>query len=88
MRVIVDLHIHSKYSRACSKELELPNIAKWCQKKGISVCATGDFTHPGWFSSIREELEETGPGVFELKSKKISHQVCIGYGDFLYLQKK
>jgi len=78
MRVIADLHIHSKYSRACSKELELPNIAKWCEKKGISVCATGDFTHPGWFSSIREELEETGPGVFELKSKKSPTKFILG----------
>jgi len=78
MRVIADLHIHSKYSRACSKELELPNIAKWCEKKGISVCATGDFTHPGWFASIREELEETGPGVFELKLKKSPTKFVLG----------
>jgi len=78
MRVIADLHIHSKYSRACSKELELPNIAKWCEKKGISVCATGDFTHPAWFASIREELEETGPGVFELRSKKSPTKFVLG----------
>lgn len=78
MRVIADLHIHSKYSRACSKELELPNIAGWCAKKGINVCATGDFTHPAWFASIREELEETGPGIFELKSKKSPTKFVLG----------
>lgn len=78
MRVIADLHIHSKYSRACSKELELPNIAHWCEKKGIGVCATGDFTHPGWFTSIREELEEIGPGVFELRSKKSPTKFVLG----------
>jgi len=78
MRVIADLHIHSKYSRACSKELELPNIAKWCDKKGIGICATGDFTHPAWFSDIKNELEETGDGIYELKSKKSPTKFVLG----------
>jgi len=70
MRVITDLHIHSRYSRACSKQLDLPNIAKWCEIKGIDVVGTGDFTYPAWFKSIQEDLEEVGAGIFALKNNK------------------
>lgn len=65
---ILDLHIHSKYSRACSKDLELPKIALACQKRGIDIVATGDFTHPGWFEHIKESLEEENEGVYRLKT--------------------
>lgn len=58
MQQILDLHIHSKYSRACSKSLELSNIDQACRTKGIDIIATGDFTYPDWFFSIKEELEE------------------------------
>src|SRR3989338_2495889 len=70
MRTILDFHIHSKYSRACSKQLELPTIAMACEKKGINIVATGDFTHPAWFSSIQEELTEGTEGIFKLKKGK------------------
>jgi uncharacterized protein (TIGR00375 family) len=63
---IVDLHIHSKYSRACSKELELPKIAAACVKKGIDILSTGDFTHPKWVEHIEEMLEEENGGVYKL----------------------
>ncbi len=66
MRVVTDWHIHSKYSRACSKELELPTIAKWCDRKGIQVVATGDWTHPLWFAHLQESLIESEPGIFQL----------------------
>ncbi|MFA6928665.1 MAG: endonuclease Q family protein [Patescibacteria group bacterium] len=56
MQKILDLHIHSKYSRACSKNLTLPNIDAACRIKGIDVIATGDFTHPQWFSDIKNNL--------------------------------
>lgn len=69
MRQIVDLHIHSKYARACSPLLELPNIGKACETKGIDICATGDFTHPSWFEHIEEMLSEIGSsGLYRLKS--------------------
>lgn len=58
MRQISDLHIHSKFSRACSKELTLPNIDKVCRIKGVDIIATGDFTYPQWFLNIKNELEE------------------------------
>lgn len=67
MRLIADLHIHSKYSRACSRDLELPTIARWCERKGIDIVATGDWTHPKWFSDIRELLVESESGLYKLK---------------------
>ncbi len=68
MRTILDLHIHSKYSRACSPRLELGNIDEACRTKGISVIATGDFTYPAWLQSIETQLEEIGSsGLFRLK---------------------
>ena len=69
MKQILDLHIHSRYSRACSKELELPKIAKVCLEKGIDIVATGDFTHPAWFASIKNELKEENEGIYLLKSQ-------------------
>jgi len=63
---ILDLHIHSKYSRACSRDLELPKIAEACVKRGIDIVATGDFTHPKWFEHIKESLVEEGVGVYRL----------------------
>jgi DNA helicase II / ATP-dependent DNA helicase PcrA len=67
MRYIVDWHIHSKYSRACSKELVLPVIDSWCQRKGINIVATGDWTHPEWFKHIKENLIEKRQGIYGLK---------------------
>lgn len=58
IKQIVDLHIHSKYARACSPQLEIPNIAGVCEQKGINICGTGDFTHPSWFAHLEDELKE------------------------------
>src|SRR3989339_263412 len=69
MRLITDWHIHSKYSRACSEKLVLPVIAKACERKGIDVVATADWTHPAWFAHIKECLEEKEPGLFCLKDR-------------------
>jgi uncharacterized protein (TIGR00375 family) len=68
MRYIVDWHIHSKHSRACSKQLELPVIDEWCGRKGIDIVATGDWTHPEWFKHIKENLVEKRQGIYGLKS--------------------
>lgn len=70
MQLIFDGHIHSRYSRACSRDLTLENIARYSQIKGIDLIATGDFTHPQWFSSIEKELIETSPnsGFYCLRS--------------------
>lgn len=70
MEQVLDLHIHSRYSRACSPSLTLANIDKTCRLKGIDIIATGDFTYPAWFESIKEELIETatGAGLYKLKT--------------------
>lgn len=69
MRIIADLQIHSKYSRACSQDLVPKNIGLWSDKKGIQVIGTGDFTHPKWFLELRDALEETKPGLYQLRGK-------------------
>lgn len=67
MKFVADLHIHSKYSRATAKNLDLENLWIAAQLKGITVVGTGDFTHPAWFSEIKEKLEPAEPGLFRLK---------------------
>jgi DNA helicase II / ATP-dependent DNA helicase PcrA len=67
MNFIADFHVHSKYSRATAKNLDLEHLYIAAQLKGIAVVGTGDFTHPGWFSEIREKLEPAEPGLFKLK---------------------
>jgi len=69
MQQALDLHIHSKYSRACSKNLELEQIAKTCETKGVDIIATGDFTFPKWEQDIREKLKEEN-GLFSLPGSK------------------
>jgi uncharacterized protein (TIGR00375 family) len=56
MRQIADLHIHSRFSRACSRDLTLPNLDKTCRVKGVDIISTGDFTFPEWIKEIKEEL--------------------------------
>ncbi|MFG3698947.1 UvrD-helicase domain-containing protein [Micromonospora sp. NPDC047620] len=63
---VADLHIHSKYSRACSRDLTLPNLAWWARRKGIGVLGTGDFTHPAWYDHLRETLHPAEPGLHRL----------------------
>ncbi|MFX0135522.1 MAG: endonuclease Q family protein [Candidatus Hodarchaeota archaeon] len=69
MFFIADLHIHSYYSRATSKQLNLEHINKWAQLKGVQVVATGDFTHPKWFNELQEKLEPAEHGLFSLKKE-------------------
>ncbi len=65
---IADLHIHSRFSRATSKDLTLAQLDKYASKKGVDVLGTGDFTHPGWIEEIQEELEESScPGLYVRK---------------------
>jgi len=65
LRVISDLHIHSKYSRATSRDMEIPSISKWAKIKGINLVGTGDFTHPDWLREIKSYLKEYEDGIYE-----------------------
>ncbi len=67
MKLFTDLEIHSKYSRAVSRDMTLENIEEWSRIKGINVVGTGDFTHPAWFKDIKEKLESAEPGLYHLK---------------------
>ncbi len=75
---IVDLHIHSRYSRACSAGLELPNIAMACEKKGVDIVVTGDFTHPAWIRHIKENLAEENKGIYKLKDNTSTIRFILG----------
>ena len=71
MRVIADLHIHSHYSRATSKLMNISSLAKYSKMKGIDLLGTGDFTHPSYYQELRAGLKETsGEGVYEHKGMK------------------
>ncbi|AHF93632.1 ATPase AAA [Opitutaceae bacterium TAV5] len=67
MSFYADLHIHSKYSRATSGDLDFYHLALWAKKKGIRVVGTGDFTHPAWMAAIKDELVPAEPGLFRLR---------------------
>ena len=56
--MIADLHIHSRFSRACSKDITFENLVKWAKIKGLHLLGTGDFTHPIWMREIKENLIE------------------------------
>lgn len=75
MQVIADLQLHSKYSRAVSPQMTIPNIGLWSARKGIGLVATGDWTHPLWIREIQANLEETGNGLLKLKDSSI----LLGY---------
>ncbi len=68
MKYVADLHIHSKFSRATSRETTLDTLAYWAKIKGISLLATGDFTHPEWLFLAKEKLDPCGNGFFRLKN--------------------
>ena len=67
MKFIADFHIHSKYSRATSPQMDLENLDKWARIKGIKVLGTGDFTHPEWLKSLKDKLEPAEAGLFKLR---------------------
>jgi uncharacterized protein (TIGR00375 family) len=74
MPIFADFHIHSKYSRATSKDMDLEHLEQWAKIKGIRVLGTGDFTHPLWFKELNSKLEPAEKGLFKFKEriKKVS----------------
>jgi DNA helicase-2/ATP-dependent DNA helicase PcrA len=67
MRFHADLHVHSKYSRATSRDLDLEHLAWWAARKGIGLVGTGDFCHPAWAAELKEKLVPAEPGLFRLR---------------------
>ncbi len=77
MRFYADLHVHSKYARACSSHADLEHMALWGALKGIDVIATGDFTHPAWLKELKEKLVPAESGLFRLR-EDIERKVIEG----------
>jgi uncharacterized protein (TIGR00375 family) len=65
--LIADLHIHSRYSRGCSRDLSPETLWRWSQLKGIGVVGTGDFTHPGWIAELQDKLVPDECGLLKLR---------------------
>lgn len=64
MKFIADLHLHSKYSRATSREMEVETLSLWAKRKGIKLLGTGDFTHPLYLLDLKSKLRPLGSGLF------------------------
>lgn len=70
MKIVADLHLHSKYSRAVSPQMEPETLAQWAAKKGIDLLATGDWTHPLWLKELEGQLEEAEEGIYKIKNQQ------------------
>ena len=75
MRVFADLHLHSKFSRATSPQMEVVSLSLWGKKKGLNLLATGDCTHPLYLKELKQKLKEDGSGFFHIKDEKKNNSV-------------
>ncbi len=71
MELVLDLHLHSRFSRAVSPQMNLQNMYIWGRKKGINILTVADFTHPVWFREAQSQLEEINSGIYRLKDRKM-----------------
>lgn len=78
---IADLHIHSRYSRATSRDCTPEYLDLWAKKKGIDLVGTGDFTHPAWREELEEKLEPEGNGLYRLKKEYCLENPTAGGGE-------
>ena len=74
MSFYADLHVHSRYARATSRNADLVELAWWGRRKGIAVLGTGDFTHPAWFDELKQRLVPAEPGLYRLRDE-LDHAV-------------
>lgn len=89
MQYVCDLEVHSKYARAVSQNMVVPEIAHWAQWKGIQVVGTGDFTHPVWLAELKQQLTEDGSGLLRLKDDNLANRprfVLTGEVSLIYSQ--
>lgn len=77
---IADLHIHSKYSRATSRECDSQHLDLWAKRKGIGLLGTGDFTHPAWRQELKERLEPAEEGLYTLKEEYVLEDTAAAEG--------
>jgi DNA helicase II / ATP-dependent DNA helicase PcrA len=69
MTFYADLHLHSRYAWATSRNADLAELSWWARRKGITVLGTGDFTHPAWFGELKESLVPAEPGLYRLRDE-------------------
>lgn len=74
---IADLHIHSRFSRACSPQLNIPSLVQWAKYKGIDLLGTGDFLHPLWLTELKSQLKEDGSGFMTHNSSEIKFVLSV-----------
>ncbi|MBI3103677.1 DNA helicase UvrD [Candidatus Daviesbacteria bacterium] len=77
MAYVADLHIHSRFSRACSPALNVPNLVEWARYKGINVLGTGDFLHPLWLAELKNSLKEDGSGFLVHDSSDVKFVLSV-----------
>lgn len=70
MKLIADLHLHSRFSRATSQKMRIVDMTHMAKLKGIGILGTGDFTHPGWLDELNRHIVEAGPGMYEYDKVK------------------
>jgi len=86
MKIVADLHIHSKYSRATSKNMTIENIDKYGKLKGLNLIGTGDFTRPIWSKELKQQSREIGSsGLYKYKSDDVSYMLT-GEISLMYTQ--
>src|SRR3989344_984960 len=86
MAYVADLHIHSRYSRACSPQLNIPNLVEWAKYKGINVLGTGDFLHPLWLAELKHNLTEDESGFLTHKDSDVKFVLTVEIAS-IYSQK-
>lgn len=79
MQIVADLHLHSRFSRAVSQQMNLPTMARYAKLKGLDLLSACDWTHPVWFKEIRAQLEETNEGIYTLKSQDTNSKKQIKF---------
>lgn len=71
--LVLDLHLHSRFSRAVSPRMKIPNMYLWGRKKGVNILSVADFTHPIWFREAQSQLEEVNDGIYQFKFADKTH---------------
>ncbi|HBQ50504.1 hypothetical protein A3B42_01410 [Candidatus Daviesbacteria bacterium RIFCSPLOWO2_01_FULL_38_10] len=74
---VADLHIHSRFSRACSPQLNIPNLVEWAKLKGIDLLGTGDFLHPLWLTELKANLKEDGSGLMIYQDQSVKFVLSV-----------